>query len=272
MRSGTEGEEPSGTEAERLLPHVEVGEVVQPREIEPKRHETQPPARYTEASLVRKLEEEGLGRPSTYAAILSTIQDRGYVFKQGNALVPTFLAFAVTDLLEGHFRDLVEPEFSAAMEEMLDAIARGETDSVSHLREFYYGAGEGEGLAGRIAKELPEISFPMIPVGEDPGSGAPIIVRIGKFGPYLQRGEGGDGNTASLPPDVAPADLSAGRAVELLEQRAEGPRELGHDPESAAVVLLQSGRYGPYVQLGPTRRPVASAPRPPSAPRCRAGR
>ena len=251
----TEGEESTSGEAERLLPQVEVGEVVQPREIEPKRHETQPPARYTEASLVRKLEEEGLGRPSTYAAILSTIQDRGYVFKQGNALVPTFLAFAVTDLLEGHFRDLVEPQFSAAMEEMLDAIARGETDSVSHLREFYYGEGEGEGLAGRIEKELPEISFPMIRVGEDPGSGAPIIVRIGKFGPYLQRGEGGDGHTASLPPDVAPADLSAEKAVEILEQRAEGPRELGHDPESGAVVLLQNGRYGPYVQLGPNPPP-----------------
>ena len=249
---------------ERLLPTVEVGEVLTPLSLEAKKHETQPPARYTEASLVRKLEEEGLGRPSTYASILSTIQDRGYVFKQGNALVPTFLAYAVTELLERHFGDLVEPEFSASMEEALDAIARGEADSVSHLRAFYFGedASEGEdgasaalGLAQRIETELPEIAFPSIPVGAEPETGAPVVVRIGRFGPYLQRGEGGDGNTASLPPDLAPADLRIDRAMELLTQQVEGPRDLGHDLESTLEVLLQSGRFGPYVQLGPNPPP-----------------
>ena len=252
------------SDEERLLPRVAVGEVVRLVSLEGKAHETQPPARYTEASLVRQLEEDGLGRPSTYASILSTIQDRGYVFKQGNALVPTFLAYAVTDLLERHFGDLMEPEFSAAMEEALDAIARGETDSVSHLRSFYFGEGEGSssdgdggsrGLAGRIEAELPEIAFPLIPVGEEPETGAPIVVRIGRFGPYLQRGEGGEGNTASLPPDQAPADLRIARAMELLTQQVEGPRDLGHDPASALAVLLQSGRYGPYVQLGPNPPP-----------------
>ena len=255
------GREAEGdSEEERLLPTVEVGETVVLASIEAKKHETQPPARYTEASLVRKLEEEGLGRPSTYASILSTIQDRGYVFKQGNALVPTFLAYAVTDLLEKHFGDLVEPEFSATMEEMLDAIARGETDSVSHLRSFYFGgegdgAGERQGLSQRIAAELPEIAFPSIPVGEEPETGLPVIVRIGRFGPYLQRGEGGEGNTASMPPDQAPADLTIARGMELLSQQAEGPRELGHDPETTLEVLLQSGRFGPYVQLGPNPPP-----------------
>lgn len=240
---------------ERLLPTVEVGEVLKPVSIEAKKHETQPPARYTEASLVRKLEEDGLGRPSTYASILSTIQDRGYIFKQGNALVPTFLAYAVTDLLERHFGDLVEPEFSATMEDMLDQIARGETDSVSHLRAFYFGEDDEHGLSRRIEVELPEIAFPLIPIGEEPETGTPVVVRIGRFGPYLQRGDGGEGNTASLPPDQAPADLKIGRAMELLTQQVDGPRDLGHDPESGLEVLLQSGRYGPYVQLGPNPPP-----------------
>ena len=259
---------PSGPGDERLLPTVEVGEMLRPKKVKRKRHETQPRPRYTGASLVRKLEEDGLGRPSTYASILSTIQDRGYVFTQGNALVPTFLAYAVTDLLERHFGDLVEPGFSADMEEALDAIARGEADSGSHLRAFYFGeqsgerdgdgsdgAGTGLGLSGRIEAQLPEIAFPLIPVGEAPGSDEPIVVRIGRFGPYLQRGEGGEGNTASLPPDQAPADLTAERAMELLSRRVEGPRDLGRDPESREPVLLQSGRYGPFVQRGPNPPP-----------------
>ena len=261
-----------GSADERLLPTVEVGETLRPVALEAKRHETQPPPRYTEASLVRKLEEDGLGRPSTYASILSTIQDRGYVFSQGNALVPTFLAYAVTDLLERHFGGFVEPEFSADMEEALDAIARGETDSVSHLRAFYFGeqpgesaaepgdggsdaAGAGPGLAPQIEAQLPEIDFPRIPVGDAPGGGGEIVVRIGRFGPYLQRGEGGAGNTASLPPDLAPADLTVDRAMELLTQQVEGPRNLGHDPDSGVEILLQSGRYGPYVQRGPNPPP-----------------
>ena len=264
--------DPSGQGDERLLPTVEVGETLRATAVEAKRHETQPPPRYTGASLVRKLEEDGLGRPSTYASILSTIQDRGYVFAQGKALVPTFLAYAVTDLLERHFGNLVEPEFSAKMEEDLDAIARGEADSVSHLRAFYFGepgaepggeqagdangeTGEHLGLSQRIEAALPEIAFPLIPVGEEPGSGQPIVVRIGRFGPYLQRGEGGTGNTASLPPDEAPADLTVDRAMELLTQQVDGPRNLGRDPDSGVEILLQSGRYGPYVQRGPNPPP-----------------
>ncbi len=249
-QEGSDDPEAQSDSDERLLPTVEVGEAVAPAAIEPKRHETQPPAHYTEASLVRKLEEEGLGRPSTYASIMGTIVERKYVFKRGNALVPSFLGFAVTDLLEKHFGDLVEPHFTAEMEETLDAISRGETESTEHLSAFYNGSGEDPGLARRIETQTPEIDFPMLAVGDD-SEGRPVIVRIGRYGPYLQRGEGGPGNTASLPPDQAPADLMVENAVEFLDAKQEGPRELGHDPESGVEVLVQSGRFGAYVQLGP---------------------
>ena len=247
---------------ERTLPPLKTGETVRPTAVEPKRHETQPPARFTEASLVRKLEEEGLGRPSTYAAILSTIEDRGYTMKQGAALAPTFPAYAVTELLERHFTDLVDPHFTAEMEDTLDAIAQGQTDSLSHLRAFYRGDDGQPGLVARIEAALPDIDFPAIAVADDPESGQPIVVRIGRFGPYLQRGEGGPGNTASLPPDLAPADLSVERATELLAAQTEGPRALGHDPDSGHEILLQSGRYGPYVQLGPNPPPGGNEARP----------
>ncbi len=255
-QEGTDAPESDGSDIgdERLLPSVEVGEVVQPQSLEPKRHETQPPARFTEASLVRKLEEEGLGRPSTYASILGTIVERRYAFKQGNALVPTFLGIAVVELLEKHFGDLVEPRFTAQMEETLDAISRGETESEEHLAAVYSGKGGNAGLVDRIEEETPTIDFPMLPVGDD-AEGRPVFVRIGRYGPYLQRGEGGAGNTVSLAPDQAPADLSVSDATKLLDAKQEGPRELGHDPETKLIVLLQSGRFGPYVQLGSNPEP-----------------
>ena len=244
-------EESEADDDERILPTVVAGSVARLETLEPKQHETQPPARFTEASLVRRLEEDGLGRPSTYAAILGTIQDRGYSFKQGNALVPTFVAFAVTTLLENHFGDLVEPDFTATMESVLDAIARGEADSISHLRTFYHGVDDEPGLASRIETVVPDIPFPNLPVGDDPATGLPVIVRVGRFGPYLQRGEGGQGNTVSLPDDLAPADLDIEHAVALLDAKQDGPRDLGRDPQSGVEVLLLSGRFGPYVQLGP---------------------
>jgi len=190
-----------------------------------------------------------LGRPSTYASILGTIVERQYAFKQGNALVPTFLGIAVVELLEKHFGDLVEPRFTAQMEETLDAISRGETNLTEHLANFYHGEDDRQGLADRIESETPNIDFPMLAVGDDE-QGRPIVVRIGRYGPYLQRGEGGPGNTASLPPDQAPADLAIEQASALLEAKQDGPRDLGHDPQSGQEVLLQSGRFGPYVQLG----------------------
>ena len=237
--------------SEQPLPTFATGEKVAVKSITPKRHETLPPPRFTEASLIKRLEEEGLGRPSTYAAILDTLQARDYAFKIKTALAPTFLAFAVTDLLERHFGDLVEPRFTAQMEETLDDIARGEADAVTHLQHFYRGNREEPGLEPRIDQELPNIAFPALPVGDDPESGDPMIVRIGRFGPYLQKGQGENGSSVSLPLDLPPADLSVDKAAELFASKGDGPRELGRDPESDLEVLLQTGRYGAYVQLGP---------------------
>jgi DNA topoisomerase-1 len=223
--------------------------------LEPKRHETVPPARFTEASLIKKLEEEGIGRPSTYEPTIETILRRGYVFRQGKALVPSFTAFAVTYLLRNHFSDFVDIGFTAEMEQDLDEISNGERPQLDFIRTFYLGDGKRhEGLEPLIRKlvDAETRDYPVIDLGEDPSTGQPIRVRIGKFGPFLQRGEGGPGNTASLPEDLAPADLTVEKAVELLDAKAAGPRELGIDPASGLTVYLANGRFGPYVQLGET--------------------
>ena len=217
--------------------------------LESKGHETTPPARYTDASLVKRLEDEGIGRPSTYASIIKTILGRGYVFRQGKALVPSFTAFAVTGLLRSHFSDYVDLGFTAEMEEDLDQIASGERTSFDFVREFYRGTAGRPGLEQR-AQSDDQIPYPAVDVGTDPQTDLPIRVRIGRFGPFLARGEGGDGHTASLPDDVAPADFTVDQAVDLLNAKAEGPRSLGVHPATAEKVYLLTGRYGPYVQLG----------------------
>lgn len=220
--------------------------------LDPKRHETAPPARFTEASLIKKLEEEGIGRPSTYEPTIETILRRGYVFRQGKALVPSFTAFAVTYLLRNHFSDFVDVGFTAEMEQDLDEISNGERPQVDFIRSFYFGDGKHEGLEPLVRKAAEARDYPVIEVGEDPETGQPIRVRIGKFGPFLQRGEGGPGNTASLPEELGPADLTVQQAVELLNAKAAGPRELGTDPASGLTVYVNNGRFGPYVQLGET--------------------
>jgi DNA topoisomerase-1 len=232
--------------------------------LEPKGHETSPPPRFTEASLVKKLEEEGIGRPSTYAPTIATVQRRGYVFRQGKALVPSFTAFAVTNLLRDHFSNYVDPGFTAKLEEILDDISNGDKHWVDFLREFYFGGGdEGPGLKN-IADSGEEISYPVIRVGADPDTSQDIVVRIGRFGPFLQRGDGGDGNTVSLPgDDVAPGDLTVAKAVELLNAKAAGPRSLGQDPRTGKPVYLLTGRFGPYVQLGEAAK--GSKEKPPRA-------
>jgi DNA topoisomerase-1 len=217
--------------------------------LDPKGHETTPPARYTDASLVKRLEDEGIGRPSTYASIIKTILGRGYVFRQGKALVPSFTAFAVTGLLRSHFGDYVDLGFTAEMEEDLDQIASGERTSFDFVRDFYRGVNGRPGLEQR-AQSDDQIPYPAVDIGTDPESNLPIRVRIGRFGPFLARGEGGDGHTASLPDEVAPADFTVGQAVDLLNAKAEGPRSLGVHPTSGDKVYLLTGRYGPYVQLG----------------------
>jgi DNA topoisomerase-1 len=221
--------------------------------IEPKGHETAPPARFTEAALIKELEQEGIGRPSTFAPTIATIERRGYMFRQGKALVPSFPAFAVTNLLRDHFADYVDPGFTAEMEEDLDQIANGERNWLSFIRAFYRdGEGGHPGLETIVARQESRIDYPVIEVGTDPASNEPIRVRIGRYGPFLQKGEGGEGNTATLPRSLPPADLTVEKAVALLKAKAEGPRVLGTDPATGLAVSVQHGRFGHYVQLGET--------------------
>jgi DNA topoisomerase-1 len=234
-------------EAERRLPALTEGDAVEVAALEAQGHETQPPFRYTEATLIRRLEELGVGRPSTYASIMGTIQDRGYVWKKGSALVPSFTAFAVVTLLEQHFPDLVDYAFTARMEENLDEIASGGLEPVPWLSAFYFGVEQEAGLRAMVSDRLGDIdarAVNSISIGSDP-DGVPIVVRVGRYGPYLERGE----DRASIPEDLPPDELTPARALELLAAPRDD-RQLGVDPDSGLPVLVRSGRFGPYVQLG----------------------
>ncbi len=233
---------------ERRLPVMSEGDTLAVEEISSRRSETKPPARYTEASLIKRLEELGIGRPSTYASIISTIQDRGYVFKKGTALVPTYTAFAAVALLERHFGDLVDYAFTARMEDDLDRIASGDQEAVPWLNNFYFGNGH-LGLKKLVSMNLDEIDareINSISVGED-GDGLEIVVRSGRYGPYIQRGD----DRVSIAEDLAPDELSVEMAVELLES-SSSDRMLGEDPDTGLPVYGKIGRFGPYVQLGET--------------------
>ncbi len=223
---------------ERRLPDLSEGVAVQLVKLEPQGHETNPPARYTEATLVRTLEELGIGRPSTYASIIGTILDRGYVFKKGTALVPSFLAFSVVNLLEQHFGRLVDYGFTASMEDDLDRIAAGDQNRNEWLHRFYYGDDGDSGLHDLVsdlgaidAREINSIEL---------GNG--IVLRVGRYGPYLER----DGQRANVPEDVVPDELTVERAEELLAQPS-GDRALGTDPETGREIVARTGRYGPFV-------------------------
>jgi DNA topoisomerase I len=228
------------------LPPLAEGQDVVARELEAKEHTTQPPARYTEASLVKRLEELGVGRPSTYASIMGTIQDRGYVWKKGTALVPSWIAFSVVGLLEDNFSKLVDYDFTARMEDDLDEIANGDEESVPWLKRFYFGKGN-PGLKTMVHSRLEEIDprvVNSIQMGKD-DQGRDIVVRVGRYGPYLERGD----DRASVPEDLPPDELSIEKATELLEAPSQD-RELGVDPDTSLTVFVKAGRYGPYVQLG----------------------
>ncbi len=233
-------DEPSGEAEERLLPKLAEGDRLEASSLEPEGHSTAPPARFTEASLVKALEERGIGRPSTYAAIMGTILDRGYVRRQGQALVPEFLAFAVVNLLERHFPRLVDYAFTARMEDDLDEIAAGEEKRNDWLRRFYFGDDGNEGLKELVEGRLGEIDAREVNTVELPGTD--IVVRVGRYGPYLER----NGERQTLPPDVAPDELTPERAEELLSQGRQ-EQELGIDPETGRTIALRAGRYGPYV-------------------------
>jgi len=248
-------------EQEAILPQCSVGDQIDRDkttivllDTEPKKHETTPPARFTEASLIKELERLGIGRPSTFAPTIATIVRRGYVFRQGKALVPSFTAFAVTTLLRDHFGDFIETDFTAEMEEDLDEISRGEREWIEFLREFYYGDKKKKhrGLLGAVVKGEENADYPVLDIGEAPDSGESVRIRIGRFGPFVQVDEGGPGRTASLPDDIAPADLTLDKALELVRAKAEGPRSLGVDPATGMNVYVMNGRYGAYVQLGET--------------------
>ncbi|SET50820.1 type I DNA topoisomerase [Geodermatophilus poikilotrophus] len=254
---GTAGDDDHGSDdAERRLPRVERGQQLDTRELEAKGHSTTPPSRYTEPSLVARLEELGIGRPSTYASIMQTVQDRGYVWKKGSALVPTFVAFAVINLLEQHFAQLVDYDFTASLEQELDEIAAGDLGRVDWLTEFYFG-GEGRhaggiaasgGLKSVIGQRLEEIDargVNSIPLQATGPNGERVVVRVGRYGPYLQVG-GEDGPRVSLPEDLAPDELTQEKVEELLAAPS-GDRTLGTDPESGLPVVVKAGRYGPYV-------------------------
>ena len=226
-------------DAQRRLPPLAEDEALVVVSLAPAGHTTRPPARYTEASLVKELEDREIGRPSTYASIIGTILDRGYVFRKGTALVPSFLAFAVVTLLERHFGHLVDYDFTARMEDCLDQIARGEAARVPWLRRFYFGENGEEGLK-ELVSDLGDIdarevsSFPLY--------GTNIVVRVGRYGPYLER----DGQRVNVPEGTAPDELTPERAEELFSQPS-GERTLGTDPDTGRVIVAKAGRYGPYV-------------------------
>jgi DNA topoisomerase-1 len=227
--------------------------------LAPAEHSTRPPARYTEASLVKELEDREIGRPSTYATILGTILDRGYVFKKGTALVPSFLAFAVVTLLERHFGQLVDYEFTAQMEDVLDEIARGEAERVPWLRRFYFGDGlDGADHERGLKSLVGDIGdIDARDVSSFPLAGTDIVVRVGRYGPYLER----DGQRVNVPEDLAPDELTVEKAEELFNQ-PNGDRVLGTDPDTGLVVAAKAGRFGPYVteQLGEDA-PASAKPR-----------
>jgi DNA topoisomerase-1 len=243
---------------EKLLPRLTVGQDLASDEVVATDHTTQPTPRYTEATLVKELEARGIGRPSTYATIIQTIQDRGYVWHKGPTLVPTFTAIAVVRLLEQHLPDLVDYDFTARMEDELDAIAKGERDTVPWLHDFFFGASEdGNGRPimrmglQRLLTETSEGIHPReastIRIGTT-SDGRDAVVRIGRFGPYVQIGE--DGARAGVPDELPPDELTVERAIELVEKAEAGGRAIGIHPETGEEIFLKEGRYGPYVQLG----------------------
>ena len=233
---------------EVVLPAVEVDEVLDCRQLQSKSHTTQPPNRYSEASLTRTLEEMGIGRPSTYASIIDTILARDYVFKakRGNVLVPTWTAFAVSQLLEAHLPDLVDYQFTADMEDELDAISRGELDYLEYLRHFYYGKDQ-KGLKGLVVSKTGEIDARdvcRVKIGQPEGQ-PEVFVRVGRYGPFLEQGD----RRASIPEQTPPDELTLEAALKMLDTSTRSDEPLGSDPDGKPI-FLKVGRFGPYVQRG----------------------
>ena len=263
---GKDGKE-KGADANASLPVMATGDVLRATGVEAEGHETQPPARYTEASLVKTLEAKEIGRPSTYASIISTIIDRGYVYERGRALIPSWLAISVVKLLETKIPKLVDYQFTAEMEKGLDRIAHGEESGRDWLTRFYFGSGEGtarnadeahEGLQQQVAQlgEIDARAINTIDIGDG------LHVRVGRYGPYLEDMEHmdaeGNPKRASLPDTIAPDELTVEVARDLIDNHSGGPRELGKDPVSGGTVEVRNGRFGPYVALIPPAEATAA--------------
>jgi len=266
----SDDEDAEAEDAERRLPTLVKDQPLRADALDAVGHTTLPPARYTEASLVKAMEELGIGRPSTYASIMSTIQDRGYVFKRGQALIPSFLVFAVVNLLERHFPQLVDYAFTATMEDELDDVAGGEAAAVDFLTAFYFGGSMGEsgsvarsgGLKKMVTENLGEIDargINSIRLFTD-DDGREVVVRVGRYGPYLQRSQpgghvgdeesnGNGGDRVSVPEGLAPDELTQAKVEELLAA-GTGDRKLGEHPETGEPIVVKSGRYGPYISTG----------------------
>ena len=254
---GSDDPEAALDDQERILPTLQLEQELPVDASSPTSHETQAPNRWTEASLVRELEERGIGRPSTYASIIQTIQDRGYVWKKGSTLIPTFMAFATTRLLEGHFPELIDYEFTARMETHLDAIAQGDKEGRPWLHNFYFGDDNIENTEPRLQKGLHETismgwedidarSICSVPIGKN-GDGEPIVVRVGRFGTQIQEGE--NPKRADLPLEIPPDEITIDVANKLLSEAKLADLPLGDHPNGTPI-YLKTGRYGPYVQLG----------------------
>lgn len=246
---GSDDPEAALEDQETILPPMAKDDPLTARKVEPLKHETQPPARYTEASLVQTLEKEGIGRPSTYASIISTIIDRGYVVKAGNNLVPTFTAYCVNRLLESNFPDLVDTKFTARMEQTLDEIAEGEVEWLPYLNQFYNG---DHGLEKQVEAKLQSIDPREMYALALEEVGAKI--RIGRYGAYIEQsnGDADEPKRASLPETLPPAELTPEAALNLLKQKTEGPNILGTHPHTGEPIYVLQGPYGWYVQQGDT--------------------
>ncbi len=250
LRAYVEGYDDPEAELENQevnLPELKTKQILEAESVEAEGHTTQPPARYTEASLIKKLEAEGVGRPSTYATILGTITEHDYVTKQGNSLVPTYLAMIVDHYLQKYFDKFVNVNFTSKMEDDLDNIAAGQKKWKPYIKNFYQDKKDGFHIKVEEAAKSEE--YPIIEIGRDPDSDEEIIIRSGKYGPYIQRGQGGENNVASLSDLTPPADLNTSKAIELLN-KPQGPQAIAKDAKTGKEITRRTGKYGPYLQLG----------------------
>lgn len=245
---GSDDPEAALENQENFLPELKQNDATELQDLKFNSHETKPPARFTEATLVKELEKRGVGRPSTYAAVISTIQDRGYARLDGKALVPTFTAFAVTSLLEEHFPDLVDSDFTSELEDKLDGVANGTEDPVKYLDDYYKGE---NGLKAKVEKQEDKIDPQKAKLLDLPLDGLQgIQVAVGRFGPYAKMKKDGEEVSTSLPMDLDPSDITVEKLEQLIKLSEEEDKPLGIHPDEGLPVFLLSGRYGPYVQLG----------------------